>query len=51
MNEEKTYEAGIKFGNECFVKFNYLSEGKVIEVVVIDPEKTYTGSVILDEQE
>ena len=47
----QNYEAGIKFGNDCFVRFNYIAEGHVIEVTVIDPETTYEGSVILNEQE
>lgn len=49
MNEN--YEAGIKFGNECFVRFNYIADGHVVEVTVIDPETTYEGTVVLNEQE
>ena len=49
--EGQTYEAGIRFGNDCFVRFNYAADGHVVEVTVIDPETTYTGSVILNEEE
>lgn len=47
----KNYEAGIAFGKECFVRLNYIAEGHVVEVTVIDPETTYEGSVILNEKE
>lgn len=47
----QNYEAGIRFGNDCFVRFNYIADGHVVEVTVIDPETTYEGSVILNEQE
>lgn len=49
MNEQ-SYEAGIRFGNDCFVRFNYIAESHTVEVIVIDPEATYEGSVILEEQ-
>lgn len=47
----QNYEAGIRFGNDCFVRFNYVADGHVVEVIVIDSETTYEGSVVLDEQE
>ncbi len=49
--DERNYEAGIKFGNDCFVRFNYIADGHIVEVTVIDPEATYEGSVVLDVQE
>jgi hypothetical protein len=49
--DNQNYEAGIRFGKDCFVRFNYIAEGHVVEITVIDPEKTYEGSAILNEQE
>ncbi len=49
--DNQNYEAGIRFGNDCFVRFNYNADGHVVEVTVIDPTTTYEGSVILSEQE
>ncbi len=47
----QSYEAGVRFGNDCFVRFEYIAEGHIVEVTVIDPEKTYNGSIILNDEE
>lgn len=47
----QSYEAGVRFGNDCFVRFEYIAEGHIVEVTVIDPENTYTGSIILNDEE
>ena len=38
------YEAGVRFGNDVFVRFNYISEDDVVEVTVITADATKTGS-------
>lgn len=47
MNE---YEAGIRFNNDVFVRFKYITDGEVIEVTVIDSEGKKEGSIILNDE-
>ena len=41
---ENTYEAGIRFTNECFIKTEYNTESHEVNVTVVTPEATLTGS-------
>ena len=41
------FEAGVRFGNECFVRFAYNESTNNVNVTVITPEETFTGSVIV----
>lgn len=45
------YEAGVRFGNDVFVRFNYLTDEDVVEVTVITAETTKTGSAVIEEEE
>lgn len=45
------YEAGVRFGNDVFVRFNYKSENDTIEVTVITADTTKTGSIIVSDEE
>lgn len=39
------FEAGVRFGNNCFVRFAYNESTNEVAVTVITPEETLTGSV------
>lgn len=39
------FEAGVRFGNDCFVRFAYDESTDEVAVTVITPEETLTGSV------
>lgn len=39
------FEAGVRFGNDCFVRFAYNETTKKTDITVITPEETLTGSV------
>lgn len=39
------FEAGVRFGNECFVRFAYDESTNDVNVTVITPEETLTGTV------
>lgn len=39
------FEAGVRFGNDCFVRFAFNEETDEVAVTVITPEETLTGSV------
>ena len=41
------FEAGVRFGNECFVRFEYNESTNDVAVTVITPEETLTGLVTL----
>lgn len=45
------YEAGVRFGNDVFVRFNYKADTDVIEVTVITKDATKTGSVTVEDEE
>lgn len=45
------YEAGVRFGNDVFVRFNYKSDDDVVEVTVITSDATKTGSVTVEDEE
>jgi len=39
------FEAGVRFGSACFVRFAFNEETNKVDVTVITPEETLTGSV------
>ncbi len=45
------YEAGVRFGNDVFVRFNYLADEDTVEVTVITSDDTKTGSVVVNSEE
>lgn len=45
------YEAGVRFGNDVFVRFNYLADENVVEVTVITADATKTGLAVIEEEE
>ena len=44
------YEAGVRFGNDVFVRFNYLSDTDKVEVTVITADATKTGSITVNSE-
>lgn len=45
------YEAGVRFGSDVFVRFNYDSDSDEVEITVITRNATKTGSVVVDDEE
>ena len=43
-----TYEAGVRFKNDCFVKFKYNESGGTVDVTVITAEARLSGSATLE---
>ena len=39
------YEAGVRFGNDVFVRFKYIDDDDIVEVTVITKDATKTGSI------
>ena len=39
------FEAGVRFGNACFVRFAFNEESNEVTITVITSEQTLTGSV------
>lgn len=44
------YEAGVRFGNDVFVRFKYIDDDNTVEVTVITKDATKTGSVIVESE-
>lgn len=42
-----TYEAGVRFKNDCFVRFKYNESGGTVEVTVITAEARLSGTATL----
>lgn len=42
-----SYEAGIRFKNDCFVKFKYDQTGGTVDVTVITAEARLSGTATL----
>ena len=42
-----SYEAGIRFKNDCFVKFKYDQAGGTVDVTVITAEARLSGTATL----
>ena len=43
-----SYEAGIRFKNDCFVKFKYDQAGGTVDVTVITAEARLSGTATLE---
>ena len=43
-----SYEAGIRFKNDCFVKFKYDQTGGTVDVTVITAEARLSGTATLE---
>ena len=43
-----SYEAGIRFKNDCFVKFKYDEAGGTVDVTVITAEARLSGTAALE---
>ena len=43
-----SYEAGIRFKNDCFVKFKYDQDGGTVDVTVITAEARLSGTASLE---
>ena len=43
-----TYEAGVRFKNDCFVKFTYNESGGTVAVTVITAEARLSGTATLE---
>lgn len=43
-----SYEAGIRFKNDCFVKFKYDQDGGKVDVTVITAEARLSGTATLE---
>ncbi len=43
-----SYEAGIRFKNDCFVKFKYDEAGGTVDVTVITAEARLSGTATLE---
>ena len=43
-----TYEAGVRFKNDCFVKFTYSESGGTVAVTVITAEARLSGTATLE---
>lgn len=42
-----TYEAGVRFKNDCFVRFKYDESGGTVDVTVITAEARMSGTATL----
>ena len=42
-----TYEAGVRFKNDCFVRFKYDESGGTVDVTVITAEARLSGTAAL----
>lgn len=43
-----TYEAGVRFKNDCFVRFKYNETNGTVDVTVITAEARLSGSATLE---
>lgn len=43
-----SYEAGIRFKNDCFVRFKYDEAGGTVDVTVITAESRLSGTATLE---
>ena len=43
-----TYEAGVRFKNDCFVRFKYDESGGTVDVTVITAETRLSGTATLE---
>lgn len=43
-----TYEAGVRFKNDCFVRFKYDESGGTVDVTVITAESRLSGTATLE---
>lgn len=43
-----TYEAGVRFKNDCFVRFKYNESGGTVDVTVITAEARLSGTAALE---
>ena len=43
-----SYEAGVRFKNDCFVKFKYDQTGGTVDVTVITAEARLSGTATLE---
>ena len=43
-----TYEAGVRFKNDCFVRFKYNEAGGTVDVTVITTETRLSGTATLE---
>lgn len=43
-----TYEAGVRFKNDCFVRFKYDESGGTVDVTVITAEARLSGTATLE---
>ena len=46
-----TYEAGVRFKNDCFVRFKYNESAGTVDVTVITAEARLSGSATLEAKE
>ena len=46
-----TYEAGVRFKNDCFVRFKYNEAGGTVDVTVITAEARLSGTATLEASE
>lgn len=46
-----SYEAGIRFKNDCFVKFKYDQAGGTVDVTVITAEARLSGTATLEAED
>ena len=46
-----SYEAGIRFKNDCFVKFKYDQAGGTVDVTVITAEAKLSGTATLEAED
>ena len=45
---DNSYEAGVRFKNDCFVKFKYDQTGGTVDVTVITAEARLSGTATLE---
>lgn len=48
---DNTYEAGVRFKNDCFVRFKYNESTGTVDVTVITAEARLSGSATLAPEE
>lgn len=46
-----TYEAGVRFKNDCFVRFKYSEDGGTVDVMVITAEARMSGTATLEAED
>lgn len=46
-----TYEAGVRFKNDCFVRFKYDESDGTVDVLVITAEARLSGTATLEAEE